>query len=104
MVLDNFDGGIIDYNSVILVINKLRLYRENEEKIIAKIKNSLIALDNHYISDNSGLLKDKKDSLYNGLDIMMENIDGYITFLTNIVNSYINNDEMEMRKYNDGIN
>lgn len=102
-MLNNFDGGIIDYNSVILVINKLKLYRETEEKIVANIKNSLIALDNHYISDNSGILKDKKSSLYNGLDIMVENIDSYITFLTNIVNSYINNNEIEMRKYN-GIN
>ena len=60
-MINSFNGGVIDVSSVVMIINKLQLYIENEEKILHDIKNSLLILEDYYSSDNNKVLKNKKD-------------------------------------------
>lgn len=103
-MINSFDGGIIDVSSVVLIIKKLELYIENEEKIILDIKNTLLILENYYISDNDKVLKVKKENLYNVLDTILENKKRYIEYLNYVVNNYIELDEKNMFNFNYNIN
>ena len=103
-MINSFNGSIIDVSSVVLIINKLELYIENEEKIILDIKNALLALENYYISDNDKVLKVKKENLYNALDTILENKKRYIEYLNYVVNNYIELDEKNMLNFNYNIN
>ena len=103
-MINSFDGGIIDVLSVVLIIKKLELYVENEEKIILDIKNTLLILENYYISDNDKVLKVKKENLYNALDTILENKKRYIEYLNYVVNNYIELDEKNMLNFNYNIN
>lgn len=103
-MINGFNGGIIDVSSVVMIINKLQLYIENEERILLNIKNSLLLLEDYYSGDNNKILKYKKDNLYNSLNIVLENRKKYIEYLNYIVNSYIDLDEKNMQSFNAGIN
>ena len=103
-MINSFDGGIIDVSSVVLIIKKLELYIENEEKIILDIKNTLLILENYYISDNDKVLKVKKKKLYNVSDTILENKKRYIEYLNYVVNNYIELDEKNMFNFNYNIN
>ena len=97
----NFDGGLIETSSVILIINKLKLYIENEEVILNNITKTLDMLENYYSSDNKKILDNKKKNLYDSLNTMLENKKQYVEFLTYVVNSYLNKDESTSINFND---
>ena len=99
-MINSFNGGVIDISSVVMIINKLQLYIENEERILLDIKNSLLILEDYYVSDNNNVLKSKKDNLYNCLNTVLENRKKYIEYLNYIVNSYIDLDEKNMLSFN----
>ena len=92
-MIEGKDGGIIDISSVKLIINKLELYIENEEKIITNIKTSLDLLGSYYISDNNAVINTKINNLYSSLSIMFTNKKKYVEYLNSILNSYITMDE-----------
>ena len=95
------NSGMIDYNSVIMIIKKIELYRDNEEKIIDNIKKSINTLSNYYYSDsNNKLLLNKINNLNNALDTMLNNRNSYIEYLTRIVNTYIDTNKENINIYN----
>mgnify|MGYP000630594202 CR=1 FL=1 len=95
------NSGMIDYNSVIMIIKKIELYRDNEEKIIDNIKKSINTLSNYYYSDsNNKLLLNKINNLNNALDTMLNNRTSYIEYLTRIVNVYIDTNKENINIYN----
>lgn len=102
-MINGFNGGVIDVSSVVMIINKLQLYIENEERILLDIKNSLLILEDYYSGDNDGVLKSKKDNLYNSLNVVLENRKKYIEYLNYVVNSYIDLDEKSMLNFNNDI-
>lgn len=102
-MINGFNGGVIDVSSVVMIINKLQLYIENEERILLDIKNSLLMLEDYYSSDNNKVLKSKKDNLYNTLNTVLENRKKYIEYLNHVVNSYIDLDEKSMLSFNTDI-
>lgn len=103
-MIDSFDGGLIDTSSVILIINKLKLYIENEEKIIENIQNSLSLLENYYSGDNNKTINYKKNNLYEALNTGLKNKKKYIDYLEYIVNNYIDKDNSIMSKFQKDIN
>lgn len=103
-MIENFNGGIIDINSVVLIINKLKLYIENEELAISNIINSLSILDNYYSGENDKHIDNKRQNLHESLTIMLENRKKYVEYLEFILKSYIDMDEKNMIYFNDGIN
>lgn len=95
------NSGMIDYNSVIMIIKKIELYRDNEGKIIDNIKKSINTLSNYYYSDsNNKLLLNKINNLNNALDTMLNNRTSYIEYLTRIVNVYIDTNKENINIYN----
>lgn len=92
------NSGMIDYNSVIMIIKKIELYRDNEEKIINSINNSLSLLAGYYSSGNNKYIKNKVDSLNTSLSTLLNNRNSYIEYLTRIVNTY-----SDMNKNNESI-
>ena len=88
-----FTGGIIEPNSFRLIINKLELYIENEEKIIFNIKKSLELLNNNYIGNNNQKVLNKKNNINNSLRTLLDNRKKYIIYLKKILNDYITMDE-----------
>lgn len=99
-MINDFNGGVIDISSVVMIINKLQLYIENEERILLDVKNSLLMLEDYYVSDNNNTLKSKKDNLYNCLNTVLENRKKYIEYLNHIVNTYIDLDEKSILRFN----
>jgi ribosome-associated toxin RatA of RatAB toxin-antitoxin module len=53
------NSGIIDYNSFIMIIKKIELYKDNEEKLINNINKSLGLLSSYYSGNNSKNIKNK---------------------------------------------
>lgn len=102
-MLDCFDGGIIDASEVLLIINKLKLYIENEEKIIKNIKNTLSLLDDYYSGHNK-TINNKKNNLYNALNETIENNVKIVNYLDFIVNNYLNMDNEFMQRFQTDIN
>ena len=43
----------IDVTSLITILNKLRLYKEIEDKTILEIKSTISSLEEAYVSDNN---------------------------------------------------
>lgn len=103
-MIENFNGGIIDITSVVLIINKLKLYIENEELAISNIINSLSILDNYYSGENDKHIDNKRQNLYESLNIMLENRKKYVEYLEFVLKSYIDMDEKNMIHFNHGIN
>lgn len=91
---------MIDYDNVLLIINKLTLYIENEEKNISNIQSILDELDNYYYSDNSKVLKTKKQNIINNLNIILENKKKSIDMLSNTLHNYRALDEENALSYN----
>ena len=65
------NSGIIDYNSFIMIIKKIELYKDNEEKLINNINKSLGLLSSYYSGNNSKNIKNK---------IIKDSFDGYKNF------------------------
>lgn len=94
-MMRNFDE-FIDYNGVINLIEKLRLYLELEEQIISNIKKSLLTINDCYDSDNKKILNKINDNICDSLDIMYNNKEKYIDYLVNIVKIFADNDEKSL--------
>ncbi len=88
----------IDVTSLITILNKLRLYKEIEDKTILEIKSTISSLEEAYVSDNN--LKSKNIELISKLEKSSNTKQGYIDYLENIINTYSEIDYNERIKYN----
>ena len=88
----------IDVTSLITILNKLRLYKEIEDKTILEIKSTISSLEEAYVSDNN--LKSKNIELIIKLKKSSNTKQGYIDYLENIINTYSEIDYNERIKYN----
>lgn len=88
----------IDVTSLITILNKLRLYKEIEDKTILEIKSTISSLEEAYVSDNN--LKSKNIELISKLEKSSKTKQGYIDYLENIINTYSEIDYNERIKYN----
>ena len=100
----NNDGLMLDYGSVVAIINKLKMYTEIEEKNIVNIENALSNLENYYSGTNSKILQKKTNDLYVALNTILENKKMYISYLNNMVNGYRQLDAQVAHNYNQDIN
>lgn len=98
------DGGIIDDSSVMLIINKLEMYIENEEKIVKNIEESLSILQGYYSGDNNSAFNSKSDGLIEALNTMLNNRYVYLESLKQTLIGYIGRDKYVAMEFNDGIN
>lgn len=103
-MIENFSGGIIDITSVVLIINKLKLYIENEEIQISNIINSLSILNSYYSGENYKYIDNKRQNLSELLNNILENKRKYVEYLEFIIKSYIDMDNNAMIMFHDGIN
>lgn len=87
-----------------LIINKLELYIENEEKIVRDIKKTLSSLQSYYSGDNNSVVNSKIDNLVIALDMMLDNRTRYVESLRLTVEGYKTMDQDNTVEYNDGIN
>ncbi len=94
------DKEFIDSNSLIAIINRLKLTIENEEKIISNIKICINNLESFYTSDNLPLIKKKKENLFNDLNIVLNNRKSYVEYISQIVNKYVAMDKKNYINYN----
>ena len=88
----------IDINSLIVILNKLRLYKEIEDKIILNISNTLTSTEKAYISDNNKI-SDKNMEILNKLKESSSERDKYINYIDNVIKSYSSIDYNEKVKY-----
>ena len=88
----------IDVTSLITILNKLRLYKEIEDKTILEIKSTIISLEEAYVSDNN--LKSKNIELISKLEKSSNTKQRDIDYLENIINTYSEIDYNERIKYN----
>lgn len=88
----------IDVTSLITILNKLRLYKEIEDKTILEIKSTISSLEEAYVSDNN--LKSKNIELISKLEKSSNTKQGCIDYLENIINTYSEIDYNERIKYN----
>lgn len=98
--MSNNYGTMIDINNVIVVINKLQLYIDNEEKIKDNINNLLESFDTCYYGDNTKILNKKRMNIVNCLNTIFENKKKCISLLNEIVNKYYNLDIDTALEYN----
>jgi len=101
MNLSNFagNGGIIEDTSVMLIINKLELYIENEDRTVQNIKDSLSSLQSYYSGDNDSVIDPKVDTLISSLNVMLDNRMRYVDSLRLIVQGYVGMDQSTAMKY-----
>lgn len=93
------NGLMIDSNSVINIINSLKLNIELEEKLIVNIINTINNLNNNYTGINSKLLISKKDNLSDALNTMIDNRKRVVCFLDRMISNYILLNEKETIRY-----
>ena len=98
--MSNNYGTMIDINNVIVVINKLQLYIDNEEKIKDNINNLFESFDTCYYGDNTKILNEKQMTIVNCLNTIFENKKKCIALLNEIVNKYYNLDIDTALEYN----
>lgn len=98
--MSNNYGTMIDINNVIVVINKLQLYIDNEEKIKDNINNLLESFDTCYYGDNTKILNEKQMNIVNCLNTIFENKKKCIALLNEMVNKYYNLDIDTALEYN----
>lgn len=89
----------IDINTLLIALNKLKLYKEEEEKIVNNIKNTLYKLENDYISKNNKIIKDKNKNICLFLDKLLEDKSQDIKYLENRIKDYNELDYEEYIKY-----
>ena len=68
----------IDISALLVTLNKLKLYKEEEEKLVDNIKNTLYKLENDYISKNNKIVKDKNKNICLFLDKLLKDKEGNI--------------------------
>ena len=62
----------IDISALLVSLNKLKLYKEEEEKLVGNIKNTLYKLENDYICKNNKIIKDKNKNICLFLDKLLK--------------------------------
>lgn len=89
-MFENFDGNMIDTSGVSVIINKLELYIENEEKIIENIISTLDKLKNDYQSnDNDSYIEEKRNNLISSLYEVLDNKKKMKEYLNDVMVKYI---------------
>ncbi len=89
----------IDISTLLVTVNKLKLYKEEEEKLVGNIKNTLYKLENDYISKNNKIIKDKNKNICLLLDKLLEDKEENIRYLENKIKDYYELDYEEYIKY-----
>ncbi len=87
------NGGFIDTKEVSIIINKLKLYIENEKKIISNIKEWMNNIQSSYLGDNSPLIQKKAKNLFINLDTLLKNRESYIEYINQVIKLYMETDE-----------
>ncbi len=90
----------IDISSLIVILNKLKLYKENEDKIIKDISNTISLLEEDYVSSNNSIINMDKEVI-EVLNSFTNNIDKYIAYIEKIIINYNEFDDNERNRYND---
>ena len=91
----------IDPDAVGQVVNKVKLYIENEEKYIMDMISALTILQSAYQgSETKDILNEKIDFITNILYVLLENRKNYIRFLNETIDSYQNQNSYFMRGFN----
>lgn len=93
------NGSYLDTDSVIIVINKLKMYISEEEKNILNMKKILNNLSYYYSGYSDKILNSKINSLCTALNVMINNKKNYILYLNNIINKYVEMDQNNFRLY-----
>ncbi len=89
----------IDISALLVTVNKLKLYKEEEEKLVGNIKNTLYKLENDYISKNNKIIKDKNKNICLFLDKLLDDKEENIRYLENKIKDYYELDYEEYIKY-----
>ncbi len=89
----------IDISALLVSLNKLKLYKEEEEKLVGNIKNTLYKLENDYISKNNKIIKDKNKNICLFLDKLLDDKEENIRYLENKIKDYYELDYEEYIKY-----
>lgn len=89
----------IDISSLIVILNKLKLYKENEDKLIKDINNTISSLEEDYVSSNNSIINMDKEVI-EVLNNFTNNIDKYITYIEKIIINYNEFDDNERNRYN----
>ena len=89
----------IDIGALLVTVNKLKLYKEEEEKLVGNIKNTLYKLENDYISKNNKIIKDKNKNICLFLDKLLDDKEENIRYLENKIKDYYELDYEEYIKY-----
>ena len=89
----------IDISALLVTLNKLKLYKEEEEKLVDNIKNTLYKLENDYISKNNKMVKDKNKNICLFLDKLLKDKEKNIRYLENKIKYYNELDYEEYIKY-----
>lgn len=90
----------MDYTSLINILNKIKLYKENQDKIIINIKDILYKLDNTYISNNNKYINEKTKELIISLNELSNHKEEYIRYLEKKIKDYTDFDYETYLKYN----
>ena len=86
----------IDISALLVTVNKLKLYKEEEEKLVGNIKNTLYKLENDYISKNNKIIKDKNKNICLFLDKLLDDKEENIRYLENKIKDYY---ELDYEEY-----
>lgn len=89
----------INPEEMLLIIKRLEYYKNNEQNLISKIKNSLLAFDNYYKSDISYQIKEKRTEIINNLNTILNNKREHIKYLNDTIEEYRQLDRKNYKKY-----
>ena len=88
-MFDTFEGNMIDVSGISIIINKLELYIDNEEKIIEEIVNTLNKLSSDYKSDNNDVyIDEKRNNLISSLYKVLDNKKKMTEYLRKVIYKY----------------
>ena len=86
----NYNGGIIDINSLEKDISNIEFYINEEKRLLNGVETSLQRLDDQAIVGLNNSLKSKNIDLTNQFDTMMRNRNRYLEILRNTIMVYKN--------------
>ena len=94
----------IDVSSLLVIINKLKLYKEENQVLVDNIKKTLSKLEKDYISKNNVIIKDKNKSICLLLDRLFDEKEMNIKYLEDKIRDYSELDYKEYIKYYNLVN
>lgn len=94
----------IDVSSLLVIINKLKLYKEENQVLVDNIKKTLSKLEKDYISKNNVIIKDKNKSICLLLDSLFDEKEMNIKYLEDKIRDYSELDYKEYIKYYNLVN